>query len=119
LIEQIKFFGVEGYIPCDESIGGIIHIEENDNIVFLPLYPNPTDNTLTINFEVFSKENDVHFSFVDILGNNYSATSNFISSYATGIYEHSIDISHLPTATYFLIITTKTKQYSHPFTINR
>jgi len=122
LIDNVKYFGEEGYIPCDINEvpeGGIVNIEEFENVVFYPINPNPTGNTLTINFDVIKTEDDIRFSIIDILGNNHPISFILNNSYSSGNYEHSIDISHLPAAAYYFIITTTTKQYINSFIIIR
>lgn len=72
----------------------------------LKVYPNPTNNKITIDFTL-SKDEQVQLNIVDITGKIVS--SNNIGNRDTGLHSEIINCSNLPSGMYFVNLKTNTQ----------
>lgn len=64
-----------------------------------PVYPNPTNKSINIEFGLAQKEN-VEISVYDVFGNIIELEN--LSDYSQGYYSHSINVENFPQGQYFI-----------------
>ena len=79
-------------------------IEENKIFDKLNIYPNPTDGLLTIEFE--TAEKNVDLEVFDVSG---KLVLQSLSKHNGGLFQKSLDLSHLSEGNYFVKITAGEK----------
>lgn len=85
----------------------------NDDIIIkdINIYPNPTSNILNIDFTTNDK-NDINLSIYDVNG-RLIPQSNSVNT--TNKNNYQINVSHLKTGTYILILKTDNYTSTHKF----
>lgn len=84
-------------------------------VTLLGTYPNPARNQATVRFAVPERQ-DVTLRMSDLLGRE---VRTLLRDRLDGRYERTVDLSGLPSGTYFLQLTTETASETKRFTVVR
>jgi hypothetical protein len=90
----------------------VLGIDEQDNSIQLSLFPNPTNNSINISFELMYS-NDVQVQVVDAMGRivKYVDVPNLL----TGINSVELDVSSLHQGVYYCTLFTDNGSKTIPF----
>lgn len=99
----------------------IYHIPDSLNRIFdykvknrlINIYPNPTDNELNVEFEVFPR-GVYYFKIYDLLGREIYSESEY---YNLGSYSKTISVKNMVNGTYTIMIVSPLKTYFYKFII--
>jgi alkaline phosphatase D len=97
--------GIQGFQTenCPYYAPNNASLNEQDQIVFLGVYPNPVVDVLFINVSI-PVAGDVSFSLVDLEGKLIQLSSEVVPQ--SGSFQFSLDLSKVATGNYFLRLET-------------
>ena len=111
---KINFSDVQ--IAIDSALNDFIaSTTELESTFRLNIFPNPTQEKLTINYHL-NKNEEVTFEIVDLLGKK---VKSFVIFNSSGNNTIDLDISELPSANYVLQFHTSEETESLKFTISK
>lgn len=89
----------QGFQQPNDAPG--VSVEVNDPVVDLSVYPNPTQDKITVKVDA-ATDQTLYYSVYDMLGKRIALPEEKL--HVSGQSETVIDFSHLPKASYFLQI---------------